>query len=72
MSDIKSTAASIEFTKLEVTFKAVVVVPTHGLELNVVGRAFQDAFERAISDAKDDQNFCLGYNSTSLVELPNA
>ena len=72
MSDVKPTASSVKFTTLEVIFKAVVVVPTHGLELNVVGRTFQDAFERAISDAKDDQNFCLGYNSTSLVELPNA
>lgn len=72
MSDVKPTAPSVKFTTLEVIFKAVVVVPTHGLELNVVGRTFQDAFERAAFDAQSEQNFCLGYNSTTLLELPNA
>jgi len=71
MSDTKSTAPAIKFTTLEVTFKAIVAVPTHGLALNEVGRAFQDAFERAAFDAQSEQNFCLGYNATSLVELPN-
>lgn len=68
MSDTKSTiAASVGFTTLEVTFKAVVVVPSKELALNEVGRAFQDAFETATDAAHDTQNFCLGYSATTVA-----
>lgn len=73
MSDTKpKAAAAVEFTTLEVTFKAVVVVPAKELALNEVGRAFQDAFESAVDVANDTQNFCLGYSSTSVAEVARA